>query len=181
MASQRMADFSELIPELETPRLRLRGPKEGDFEIFSRFYESERSRMVGGPLAPEQSWRSLAALWGHWMLRGYGRWMVELRSDAQLVGNIGLWYPQGWPEAEIGWTLFEGAEGKGIAFEAAQACRNYAYAQLQWNTVISAIAPTNHRSLALAKRLGAQRDGAFMHERFGELEIWRHRGPQPEP
>lgn len=166
------------IPELDTPRLLLRGPKDGDFEPFARFYQSEASRTVGGPVSEELAWRNFASLWGHWILRGYGRWTVQERESGRVVGNIGLWNPVGWPEPEIGWTLFEEGQGKGYAQEAARAARSYAYETLGWDTLISAIASDNLASLAVAKRLGARRDGGFEHGRFGFLEVWRHLSPQ---
>lgn len=165
------------IPELHTSRLILRGPKDGDFEAFARFYEGEASRTVGGPQSKELAWRSFASLWGHWMLRGYGRWMVQERETGRAVGNVGLWNPFGWPEPEIGWTVFESAQGKGYAQEAARATRRYAYQELSWTTLISAIASDNAASLGVAKRLGARRDGGFEHERYGYLEVWRHLDP----
>ena len=46
------------------------------------------------------------------------------------------------------------AEGKGLAFEAAQATRAHAYADLGWQTAISLIDPANLRSQA--ERFGAE-------------------------
>jgi RimJ/RimL family protein N-acetyltransferase len=65
----------------------------------------------------------------------------------------------GWPEKEIGWSVWAPeAEGKGLAFEAAQAARAWAYGTLGWTTAVSYIDPANARSIALARRLGATRD-----------------------
>ncbi|HKK35900.1 MAG TPA: GNAT family N-acetyltransferase, partial [Paracoccaceae bacterium] len=106
------------VPELETERLRLRAPSEADFEPFAAFYATERSRFVGGPLPRGKVWRSHAALVGHWALRGYGWWSLEERATGALAGRVGLFHPEGWPEPEIGWTLFDGFEGRGYATEA---------------------------------------------------------------
>jgi RimJ/RimL family protein N-acetyltransferase len=57
------------------------------------------------------------------------------------------------------------------------AARDYAYDTLGWTSAISLIASDNHRSRALAERLGATRDGDFAHERFGRMQVWRHPGP----
>ena len=106
------------IPTLTTERLTLRAPGPEDFEAFAAFYASERASMVGGPEDRRDAWRRFAAILGHWHLRGYGFWTV---ADAHApLGLVGLWYPEGWPEPEIGWMLFEG-EGCGIAREAAEA------------------------------------------------------------
>lgn len=166
------------IPTISTPRLTLRAPAIEDFPDFAAFYASDRSKFVGGPATPEQSWRMLAVELGHWPLRGYGRWAVEETATGKFVGVIGLWNPEGWPEAELGWDLMNGFEGKGYATEAALAAREYAYDILGWTTVISLVAPGNDGSRAVAKRIGAAQDGMFDHQRFGPLEVWRHPSPQ---
>lgn len=166
------------IPTITTPRLTLRAPKASDFTDFAAFFASDRSKFVGGPATAEQSWRMLAVELGHWPLRGYGRWAVDETVSGKLVGIIGLWAPEGWPEPELGWDLMNGFEGKGYATEAALAARDYAYGVLGWTTTISLIAPGNGGSRNVAKRLGATLDGMHNHERFGPLEIWRHPSPK---
>ena len=166
------------IPVLRTERFVMRGYRPEDIASFATFYASDRSRFVGGPMTAELACRVAMTYAGHWMLRGYGRWMVEDAQTGKTLGNVGLWYPDGWPEPEIGWTLFDGAEGHGVAYETAQAARAFAYDTLGWTTSISLIAPGNEPSRRLADRLGATRDGAFTHERYGEMQVWRHPGPE---
>lgn len=165
------------IPTLHTKRLTLRAPMPEDFDTFASFFTSERAKFVGGPATREQSWRMLATELGHWPLRGYGRWAATETETGAFVGIIGPWNPDGWPEAEIGWDLMNGFEGKGYATEAAQAALTYAYDTLNWSTAISLVAPLNDGSRKVAQRLGAHRDGSFKHERHGTLEIWRHLSP----
>lgn len=165
------------IPTLETERLILRAPSLADLPALVAFFAGPRSHFVGGPLTEELVWRTLAGELGHWSLRGYGRWAVEDRATGAYCGLVGLWNPGGWPEPEIGWQMVDAAEGRGIAHEAALATRRYAYETLNWSTVISLIAVDNTRSRALAERLGAKDDGAFTHDRFGSMRIWRHPSP----
>ena len=164
-----------MIPTLTTNRLILRAPTEADFDPFAAFYAGERSHFVGGPLTREAAWRMLAMEAGHWVLRGYGRWIVEYTGTP--VGMVGLFNPEGWPEPEIGWDLFDGHEGMGFATEAARAARRYAYDTLGWATAISLVKPANTGSARVAERLGCVRDGAYSHERHGVLHIWRHPAP----
>ncbi len=166
------------IPTVETERLRLRAPRFDDFEAYAAFRGSERARILGGPFDRTDAFEQLAALIGHWALRGYGRWMVADRATDAPLGVIGLFFPEDWPEPEIGWSLFETAEGKGVAYEAALATRAYAYDTLGWRSVASLIAPDNTRSAALARRMGAQIDGHHVHPIIGPLDIWRHAGPE---
>ena len=166
------------IPTLETERLIMRAPRIEDFEPWATFYGGERSKFVGGPMTRELAWRSLSGELGHWAMQGYGRWALEEKTTGQVMGIVGLWYPDGFPEREVGWDLFEGATGKGYATEAGRAARDFAYNTLGWTTLISLIAEGNAGSEGVAKRLGAKPDGTFSHERFGPTNIWRHPGPE---
>ena len=165
------------IPTLSTPRLTLRAPGAADYPAFAAFYASDRARFVGGPLGAEAAWRMLAMEIGHWQLRGYGRWMVDDRESRRTVGMVGLFCPEGWPEPEIGWDLFEGFEGKGYATEAGHAARDYAYDVLGWATAVSLVKPDNTASAAVCRRLGAVKEADFVHERHGRMQVWRHPAP----
>ncbi|WP_299686269.1 GNAT family N-acetyltransferase [uncultured Tateyamaria sp.] len=165
-------------PTLQTERLTLRAPQLSDFDALAGFYASARSSFVGGPQTRELAWRNLAQEAGHWILRGFGRWTVIENDTRTPVGTVGLWHPEGFPEQELGWDLFDGATGKGYATEAAIAARHHAYTALGWTTAISLIANGNDASRGVAKRLGATYDGDFTHERYGAMQIWRHPGPE---
>jgi ribosomal-protein-alanine N-acetyltransferase len=166
------------IPTLSTERLVLRAPLPSDFDAYADFRASERARMLGGPFTRIQSFDQLAGIIGHWQLRGFGRWIVADGSTDAPLGIVGLFYPEGWPEPEIAWSVFGTSEGRGIAFEAATAARDYAYRVLGWSTVISLINPGNHRSIALARRLGAAPEGVYAHAVHGDLDIYRHPAPE---
>ncbi|MEL6575523.1 MAG: GNAT family N-acetyltransferase [Pseudomonadota bacterium] len=165
------------IPTIETERLVLRAPAEADYAAWLAFNETERTAFVGGRVPRNTVWRGLASYLGHWALRGYGMWAVDLKETGEFCGNVGPWFPEGWPEPEIGWTVMSNAEGKGIAREAALASRAYAYETLGWTTAISLIDPQNTRSIALTKRIGAWWDSDFEHDEYGTMGVWRHPGP----
>ncbi|KPQ05816.1 MAG: acetyltransferase [Rhodobacteraceae bacterium HLUCCA12] len=162
------------VPVLETARLILRAPETRDFEPFATYSASARARFTGGPLDRASAWRSFCHLTGHWIHRGYGLFVIEARDDGRALGSAGPFFPEGWPEPEIGWTLWSPRdEGRGYAFEAAGAARAYAYDILGWQTAISLIDADNHRSQALARRLGCapEGEGAVMGS---ACTIWRH-------
>ncbi|MCB6179902.1 GNAT family N-acetyltransferase [Rhodobacter sp. Har01] len=166
------------IPEIETERLRLRAPMPSDYEVFAEFMLSDRSRFVGGPVGRSLSWRGFCHMTGHWVHRGYSMFVVADKATDAALGMAGPWYPEGWPEPEIGWSIWDArAEGKGFAYEAARAARRFAYQVLGWSTAISLIVEGNDRSEALARRLGCRRDGDFEHDLFGSSRIFRHPGP----
>jgi RimJ/RimL family protein N-acetyltransferase len=163
-----------MTPRLETERLVLRSFAPGDVESFAGFYASEASRFVGGPENGVATWRRIASYAGCWMLRGYGKFVVEEKASGRAVGIVGPWFPDGWPEPEIGWTILPEFEGRGYATEAAARAIAFAYDELGWTTAMSAIFPGNERSFRLAGRLGARYDGSAEIKPYGALEIYRH-------
>ncbi|MCB1390499.1 MAG: GNAT family N-acetyltransferase [Rhodobacteraceae bacterium] len=175
------ASFEALLPRLETPRLVLRAPRPADFDAFAAYQASDRSRFTGGPMDRLSAWRAFGHTAGHWVLRGYGVLVLERRDTGAAVGTAGPWFPEGWPEPEIAWTLWDAAaEGQGLATEAALAARAWAYEALGWTTAISMILNGNTRSEALARKLGCTRESGFRHAQFGPASVWRHPAPDTQ-
>lgn len=143
-------------PSLETERLILRGPRASDWPLWRDFAASNRAQFIGGPYDLRSAWRAFGHVIGMWVLRGYGSFIITAKGDDTPLGFTGPWHPIEWPEPELGWTIWSPeVEGKGIAFEAARAARNYAFDTLGWTTAVSYIDHGNDRSVALAERLGA--------------------------
>lgn len=163
-------------PVLETARLVLRAPEAGDWPAWRAFAVSDRSRHIGGPMTePGHAWRAFGHVVGHWVLRRYGLFTVVERATGAAIGAIGPWFPDGWPEREIGWQIWSAAaEGKGLAQEAALAARDYAFGPLGWDGAVSYIVPDNARSIALAERLGARPDPDAAHPGTRPCLIYRH-------
>jgi RimJ/RimL family protein N-acetyltransferase len=146
------------IPTLTTARLRLRGWHADDWKPYAAFcadLEVMRHIGAGGAATPEETWRSMAVMLGHWALRGHGMWALERKADGVLIGRAGFIDPPGWPGFELGWLLGREHWGQGYAREAAQAALGYCADVLGRREVISLIRPANTRSIALALRLGA--------------------------
>ncbi|UWQ13596.1 GNAT family N-acetyltransferase [Aliiroseovarius sp. M344] len=166
------------IPVLTTDRLVMRAPCEADFTAEADFYTSDASKFVGGPMPAHRTWRLLATILGHWVMRGYGFWALDDKATGTYQGRVGLWFPHGWSEREIGWTLMPNAIGKGYATEAAAAARAHAYGALGWDTAISQIDPENEASKAVARRLDARFEAMYEDPEYGPTEIWRHPAPE---
>jgi len=163
-----------IIPTIETENLRLRAPAWSDFDAFAAFRMSPRTAFLGGPCTRTQAFDKLGEIIGHWHLRGYGRWIVADKATNAPLGVAGLFFPDDWPEPEIAWSVFEGAEGRGVAHEAALASRDYAYTTLGWKTAVSCVTPGNTRSVALAQRMGCTREDDFTTRDSMTLEVYRH-------
>lgn len=165
------------IPIIQTLRLTLREFKEEtDFESYASFYSSEETKYYGGPLDRAAAWRAAAAMMGHWVIRGYGAWAVEEKASGEFCGIVGLWNPEGWPAREITWAIVEHKQGSGIALEAAQRSRTYAYETLGWDSVYSCISEKNVASIRLAEKLGATLDRKVEHGARGTVLVYRHAG-----
>lgn len=161
-------------PTLTTERLILRGPERSDLPAFTRFMTSAPSlKAQGETVTAEEAWRGFLTGIGHWRWHGFGFFTLILKETGEPAGRVGLLRHSGWAETELAWHLFEGAEGKGFATEAAVAVRNWAGEELGLKTLHSYIDRENTRSQAVAKRLGAVSDGTrAAHD--PEAEIWVH-------
>ena len=169
-------DSLAVIPELSTERLILRAFTPADFEPYANMVaDPEVTRYLGdgNPLSRADAWRQLAMLIGHWTLRGFGMWAVELRSSGELIGRIGCQQPEGWPGFEIGYALARHAWGNRYAREGAAAALAFARDVLHRSDIISLIRPRNVASIRVAESLGAVLDGSC--EFFGSpTHIYRY-------
>jgi RimJ/RimL family protein N-acetyltransferase len=147
------------IPTVETERLTLRAFEESDLDAWAAIgADEETARYVGGLRSREESWLRMATYLGHWELRGYGQWAVVLRDSGRFVGRAGLWFPEGWPELEVGWTLARDVWGNGFATEAGRAAVEWGRSSLGLKRIASVISVGNSRSIAVAERLGMSFD-----------------------
>jgi RimJ/RimL family protein N-acetyltransferase len=174
-----MADrFAALVPEIRTERFRLRAPRIGDFPIYARFLidtdldlASEEDR--------RDAWLDFCQIAACWPLRGYGSWTVQDGADTPL-GAVVVNHEAGDPEAELGWVVAQGCEGRGIATEAARAVRDHLFGQMGFATLVSYIDPVNAPSIAVATRLGAVRDPVAEAQLTDDIRVYRHQ-PKAAP
>ena len=164
-------------PNIEGDNLILRGPKMQDSATVISFLQDE-ARANGFGHIPKRgdAWRWFAFNVGHWHIHQYGYFMVETKSD-EIAGITGIWNPETWPELELGWVLFEGFEGKGLAFEASYLVRQWAYKDPKFTTLTSNITPENKRSIRLAERLGAKFELSYDNSTMGKTYLYRHPNP----
>ena len=145
---------------LETDRLILRPvDPEADFEAWADcFSDKETMRGLGGGpgMSRAQAWRHMATVIGHQSIHGYSFYSVIEKSSGRWAGRVGHWYPVGWPDREIGWTIYKPFRRKGYAKEAALACRDYAFDTLGWSRAVHTISMGNAASIKTAEAIGSK-------------------------
>ena len=147
------------IPVIETARLRLTALAEHHFDDYAAMLADPAStRWIGDgqPLDRTNAWRSLAMLIGHWQLRGYGMWALELKETGEFIGRAGLMCPEGWPDLELGWMLKPDFRHHGYATEAGSAILDYVWHTMSSPRVISLVKIGNEASDRVAERLGGE-------------------------
>ena len=153
-------------PTLETENLILRPFKDKDVDDYFGVLDSPEVRRwlhIPESLDRSDAWQQMAWFLGQWELRGTGHWALEEKNSGQFVGRAGLHRPErhDWPGVEVGWLLHPDYWGRGYATEAGAAAVRYGFEEFQVDKLFSCILPENHRSQAVAKRLGFE----FLEER----------------
>ena len=163
-------------PTLVTERLVLRPHGAEDFEPYADFMASERARHMGGPMDRALAWYEFASDVSQWPLHGHGALAMTLRGSGALAGQVVVQRRPHWPEPELGWMAFDGHEGRGLVHEAAMALRDWVRGACALPSLVSYVDPANARSIALAERLGARRDGDAPLP-GPDTAVYRHWGP----
>jgi ribosomal-protein-alanine N-acetyltransferase len=87
---------------------------------------------------------------------GHGLWAMVLKSTGEMIGDCGLTVQEvaGVDEVEVGYHVRRDLWGQGLATEAARACRDYGFAHLPVERIISLIRPENLPSRRVAEKNG---------------------------
>lgn len=142
---------------LETPRLILRRLRRDDVDaVFEVIGDAETMQYY-----PRRFERKDAEEWVERNLKRYvehgsGLYAVVLKSTREVIGDCGLVQQnvEGTPLLEVGYHFRRDQWGMGYATEAARACIDYAFRNMNANKVISLIRPENMPSRRVAERNG---------------------------
>ena len=96
---------------------------------------------------------------------GYGPWLVMNKETSQPIGRVGLIHQVvgGVSEVEVGYMIHRPFWRQGFAFEAAAACRDYAFSTFNRERVISLVRLENLPSQAVARKMGMQPEKETIH------------------
>jgi RimJ/RimL family protein N-acetyltransferase len=153
------------VPELITPRLRLRDWRDGDREPFAEL-NADPEVMAHFPTTLSRATSDMlvdAAMDG-WAANGFGLWVVERLDDGAFLGFTGLARPSFeahfTPAVEVGWRLARHAWGQGYATEAARPALAFGFETVGLEEIVSFTVPANLRSRAVMQRIGMRHDAA---------------------
>ena len=95
---------------------------------------------------------------------GFGLYKAALKDTGEPIGLCGFLRRDYLPSVDIGFALLPAFEGKGFAFEAAQALMETGFGELGFDTVMAIVLPDNLRSQVLLEKLGLRKTGSHLRE-----------------
>lgn len=150
---------------IETARLYLRELQQSDLDSLSKILQDEQTMVAyegAFDYTEVQSW--LEKQLDNYRREGFGLWAVVLKETNEMIGQCGLTWQDfaGQKVLEIGYLFQRAFWHHGYAIEAAEACKKYAFEQLNAEEVFSIIRDTNTASQKVAERNGMTRSGEFV-------------------
>ncbi|HZD16736.1 MAG TPA: GNAT family N-acetyltransferase [Actinomycetota bacterium] len=87
---------------------------------------------------------------------GYALWAVVVKDPGEMIGSCGFAHRsvEGEDLVELGWHLNRRYWNRGLATEAARACRDHAFSSLGFERFVSLVVPENLPSRRVAQKLG---------------------------
>ena len=143
--------------ELLTERLRLRPLTTGDVEsLFTVLGDPETMRWYPAPYDQSAVIAWIERETASYSSNGFGLLAVEELARGEFLGDCGATIQpvDGEEHVELGWHVRRDRWGRGIATEAGTACRDWCFANLGLDHVISLIRPENRQSSRVAEKLG---------------------------
>ena len=106
-----------------------------------RTIEQAQQYALNGPIASYQQ-------------NGFGLYLVELKEGRTPIGICGLVKREALADADIGYALLPAFWGRGYAFEATVAVKQYGLAKLGHKRILAIVNPENSSSIKLLDKLG---------------------------
>ena len=179
-----------LLPEMETDRLRLRQFTPADLDELARICANPEVMkylgLRGEPMSRAETEIALESMCAHWRRRGFGRWAVTLKEGGRLIGYGGL--RSLGDDAELVYLLDKPFWGRGLATEIARACLDFGFGVKKFGKVLAFARPDNLASRRVLEKAGLAYKGACDFFRLlaeagvnlprdagqGELEVVRY-------
>ena len=169
------------MPELNTPRLRLRRltmRDAADIYRYSKDVEVARHVLWSAHQSIGESRSYL-----RYMLRRYrnhepASWGIEYLETGQVIGTIGfMWIQTDNSAAEVGYSLSRDYWDRGIMTEALKAVIGHGFGSMNLNRIEAQHETTNPASGAVMRKCGMQREGTLRQRlynkgRYVDVELY---------
>lgn len=161
---------------IETERLIIREMTQSDFEALCAIMCDEEVMRTAyeSAFSPEEVQGWLNRHLKRYEDYGFGLWAVVLRDTDEMIGQCGLTWSV-WKGKEIlslGYLFQKRFWHLGYATEAANACKEYAFAMLGADSVYSEVRDTNIASQHVAERCGMKAvDKGVMNFRYVDMNF----------
>jgi len=145
------------IPSHTTPRLTLRGFQPDDIEVLDKIVSDPdviRYFPLSKPWPREVTKKWIEKHWSHWEQHNFGWWALVYRETDNLLGWCGLGVLEETGEVEVLYLLNKSHWGMGLATEAAQYSIDYAFQELNLDSVIGLNHPDNIASQKVLQKVG---------------------------
>lgn len=145
------------MPTIQTDRLVLRPLTFDDVEsLLVVLGDAETMKWYPAPYDRDGVVRWIERNLVRYEVDGFGLLAVEDRSTGAFLGDCGptIQFVDGEPHVELGWHMRRDRWGEGLATEGGIACRDWCWANLDVDHLISLIRPENRQSWRVAEKLG---------------------------
>lgn len=144
----------------ETPRLVLRRLTDNDYPALCKILQDEQVMYAWEHAFSDEEVRQwLQNQQARYREYGVGLWAAVLRRSGEVIGQCGITYQdyRGTRVPEVGYLFQKAYWHCGYAAEAAAACKEYAFSEMQVPGLYAMIRPENLPSQRVAQRLGMQK------------------------
>lgn len=155
---------------LETERLELRRLEQSDFDSLCKILQDKEVMYAyEHAFSDEEVHGWLDRQIERYQNYGFGLWAVVLKENGEMIGQCGLTMQEYSDQEvlEVGYLFQRAYWHRGYASEAAIACRDYAFDNLDAKEVFSIIRDTNIASQKVAKRNGMGIVDRFVKHYYG--------------
>ena len=155
------------IPRHNTPRLILRRFEPADIDLLYKIVSDPdviRYFPLSNPWPREVTQKWVEKHWSHWEQHNFGWWAIVYRETNDLLGWCGLGVLEETGEVEVLYLLKKSHWGMGLATEAAQYSIDYAFQELNLDSVIGLT--RSNRSSVSAAPADAQVNAATARKRI---------------
>lgn len=165
-------DSYAYMPELTTPRLRLRRltmHDAADIYHYSRDREVARHVLWDAHTSIGDSRAYLRYMLRRYRNREPASWGIEYLQTGEIIGTIGfMWIQSDNSAAEVGYSLSRDYWNRGLMTEALKAVIAHGFGAMNLNRIEAQHETTNPASGAVMRKCGMQREGTLRQRLFNK-------------